>query len=303
MSRVGVLIMAYGTPTTRDDVETYYTRIRHGRPPTPELLADLVRRYDAIGGTSPLTARTTEQLRAVAHALDELAPGRFDARYGAKYEPPLIEETAESMRRDGIREVVGLALAPHSSTMSTGQYMERAQRALGDEVDFRAIGAWWEAPGFLELIAQRVRDALATIPDERRATTDVIFSAHSLPERILAEGDTYPEQLRESARRAAGLAGVTRWDTAWQSAGRTADPWLGPDLLDVLRERRATGVTDVVSCPIGFVSDHLEVLYDIDVEAHELALQIGLHLVRTTSLNDDPAFVEILAGLIVTAAV
>jgi len=294
--------MAYGTPSTRDDVEAYYTRIRHGRAPTPELLADLVRRYDAIGGTSPLALRTADQVRGIAEALETIAPGRFDVRFGSKYEPPLLEDTAAAFRRDGVTSVIGLALAPHSSSMSTDQYMDRAREALGGDIAFTAIGAWWEAPGFLELIARRVRDALEQIPAPRRAATEVLFSAHSLPEKILARGDTYPDQLRDSAERAARLADVTRWDIAWQSAGRTADPWIGPDILMVLRSKYAGGVRDIVSCPIGFVADHLEVLFDIDVEAQGVAKEIGLNLVRTKSLNDDPQFVAILAHVINEAA-
>ena len=299
---IGVLIMAYGTPTTRGDVEAYYTRIRHGRAPTPELLADLVRRYDAIGGTSPLAHRTADQVRGIADVLDDVAPGQFDVRFGSKYEPPLLEATAESFLREGFTSVIGVALAPHSSSMSTDQYMDRARAALGPDVAFSAIGAWWEAPGFLELIARRVREALDTVPAERLDTTEVLFSAHSLPEKILASGDTYPDQLRDSAERAAALAGVVRWDVAWQSAGRTADPWIGPDIRAVLRQKHADGVSDVVSCPIGFVADHLEVLFDIDVEAMGVANEIGLNLVRTRSLNAAPEFVAVLANVIRTVA-
>jgi ferrochelatase len=298
----GVLVMAYGTPTTPDDVEAYYTRIRHGHAPSPEQLADLVFRYNAIGGISPLAQRTSDQVAALAAALEAAAPGEFDVRFGSKYEPPLIEEAAHTLRDDGITRVVGLALAPHSASMSTGQYLSRAREALGGDVEFLAVHAWWETPGFLELIARRVRDVLDTIPGERHPTTEVIFSAHSLPEKILESGDDYPDQLRESARRAAQIAGVTRFDTCWQSAGRTADQWLGPDILDVLRTKRDEGVTDIVSCPIGFVSDHLEVLYDIDIEGQALAHQIGLHLVRTNSLNDDPDFIAVLAHVVQRAA-
>lgn len=298
----GLLIMAYGTPTTPDDVEAYYTRIRYGRAPSPEQLDDLARRYNAIGGTSPLAQRTADQVRGLAAALERLAPGRFDVRFGSKYEPPLLEEIAQSFRDDGVTTVVGLVLAPHSSSMSTDQYMSRALASLGDDVRFIPIGAWWDSPGFLELIAQRVNDALATISPAHAATTEVLFSAHSLPEKILTIGDTYPEQLRESARRAAALAGVTAWDTAWQSAGRTPDPWIGPDILQVLRAKRALGVTDIVSCPIGFVSDHLEVLFDIDIEAQGVALEIGLNLVRTASLNDDPTLMAILANVVLEAS-
>jgi ferrochelatase len=294
----GVLVMAYGTPSSRDGVAAYYTRIRHGRPPSDEQLADLVRRYDAIGGLSPLTRRTLDQVAALATALEARDPGRFDVRFGSKYEPPLIEETAATFRDEGFREVVGLALAPHSSTMSTDQYLSRARAALGDSVDFRGVGAWWEATGFLDLIAQRVTDALARLPEDQRETTEVVFSAHSLPERILAAGDSYPDQLRESAQKAARLAGVTRYDVSWQSAGRTTETWLGPDILDVLAAKAAAGVTCVVSCPIGFVSDHLEVLFDIDVDAQRVAREVGITLERTDSLNDDPAFVAVLADVV-----
>lgn len=294
--------MAYGTPTTPEDVEAYYTRIRHGRPPTPELLADLTRRYDAIGGTSPLAERTAAQVAGIRTALEERFPGRYDVRFGSKYEPPLLEVAAGSFRDEGFETVIGLVLAPHSSTMSTVQYFDRAKVELGERVHFVGIESWWEAPGFLELIAQRVNDALATIPAQRRATTEVLFSAHSLPEKILNVGDTYPEQLRESAVRAAALANVERFDVAWQSAGRTADPWIGPDILQVLREKRAAGVTDIVSCPIGFVADHLEVLFDVDIEAQGVAKEIGLNLVRTASLNDDATFTSILADVVIAAS-
>ena len=296
--KTGVLVMAYGTPTTPDDVEAYYTRIRHGRPPTPELLDELAGRYREIGGTSPLAARTSAQVSALATALEEMHPGTYDVRFGSKYEPPMIEDVAPGFAEDGVTRVIGLVLAPHSSSMSTAQYMERARAALGPSVDFVEIDHWWDVPAFLDVIAARVRHALAQIDPARRSTTEVIFSAHSLPQRILAAGDDYPEQLRASAEAAAARAGLTRWDIAWQSAGRTADPWIGPDILEVLRAKRAAGVTDVVSCPIGFVSDHLEVLYDIDIQAQEVAADIGLHLVRTTSLNDDPDFIAMLADVV-----
>ncbi|MHB8380185.1 MAG: ferrochelatase [Acidimicrobiales bacterium] len=300
--KTGVLVMAHGTPSSPDGIEPFYTRIRRGSPPTPELLADLTRRYLAIGGTSPLTERTVAQVAGVAAALDADAPGAFDVRYGSKFEPPLLEEAAASFWRDGVTRVVGIVLAPHSSSMSTEQYLSRARVALGGDVEFTAVGAWYDAPGFLNLIAQRVKDALATIPASRHQTTEVIFSAHSLPENVVVLGDTYPEQLKESAVLAAEIAGVGSFDVAWQSAGRTADPWLGPDILASLRAKREQGFTDVVSCPIGFVSDHLEVLFDIDIEAQSVAREVGLNLVRTASLNDDPAFMRVLAGVVRTAA-
>ena len=294
--------MAHGTPSSPDGIEAFYTRIRRGHPPTPELLADLTRRYLAIGGVSPLTERTLAQVEEISAALNALSPDTFDVRYGAKFEAPLLEETAARFREDGLQKVIGLVLAPHSSSMSTEQYMTRARAALGDDIEFVAIGAWYDAPGFLDLIARRVNDALATIPASRHATTEVLFSAHSLPEKVVELGDTYPEQLRESAALAAEIAGVQSFDVAWQSAGRTADPWLGPDILVAIREKSARGITDIVSCPIGFVSDHLEVLFDIDIEAQSIAREVGVNLVRTVSLNDDPAFCAVLANLIAAAA-
>ena len=170
--------MAYGTPTTPSDVEAYYTRIRHGRPPTPEQLADLVRRYNAIGGTSPLAKRTADQVAGIASALERSEPGRFEVRFGSKYEPPLLESTANTFRDEGFEKVIGLVLAPHSSSMSTVQYMERAKDALGAGVELVEIGAWYDAPGFLELVASRVNEALEQVPSERKPTTEVIFSAH-----------------------------------------------------------------------------------------------------------------------------
>jgi ferrochelatase len=294
--------MAHGTPSSPEGIEPFYTRIRRGHPPTPELLADLTRRYLAIGGVSPLTERTAAQVTGIAKTLEERHPGAYDVRFGSKFEPPMLEEAAASFRDEGFTKVVGIVLAPHSSSMSTEQYMSRARETLGDNVEFIEIGAWYDAPGFSGLIAQRVNDALDTIPASRHATTEVIFSAHSLPARVVELGDTYPEQLRESAEKAAAQAGVASFDVAWQSAGRTADPWLGPDILVALREKSAAGFTDVISCPIGFVSDHLEVLFDIDIEAQSIAREVGLNLVRTTSLNDDPNFTSILADVVHTAA-
>jgi ferrochelatase len=300
--KTGVLVMAHGTPSSPEGIEPFYTRIRRGHPPTPELLADLTRRYLAIGGVSPLTERTAAQVAGIAAALERDAPDVFDVRFGSKFEPPMLEEPAAAFRDQGFAKVIGIVLAPHSSTMSTDQYMSRARETLGPNVEFVAIGAWYDAPGFLELIASRVHDALATIPATRHETTDVIFSAHSLPQRVVDIGDTYPVQLQESAVLAAEIAGVPSFDVAWQSAGRTSDPWLGPDILDALRQKREDGFTDVVSCPIGFVSDHLEVLFDLDIEAQSVAREIGLNLVRTASLNDDPVFTSILANVIRQAA-
>jgi ferrochelatase len=301
MTTTGVLVMAYGTPASRDEVAPYYTRIRHGRPPSDEQLADLVRRYDAIGGISPLAERTAAQVEGIATALEARAPGGFDVRFGSKYTDPLIEDAAASFVADGITRVVGIALTPHGASMSTGEYLRRAAAGLGDEAELVGIHSWYEAPGFAELLAERVRDALAALPaggDEPL----VLFTAHSLPARILADGDAYPDQLAASAEAIAAAAGVTRFEVAWQSAGRTPEPWIGPDILEVIAGLPTRGITRVVVCPVGFVADHLEVLYDVDVEAQAAAQAAGVALVRTASLNDDPTFLDILAATIERAS-
>ncbi len=311
--RVGVLVMAHGTPATPDEIEPFYTRIRRGRPPTPEQLADLRRRYDAIGGTSPLAARTDAQVAGIAARLHRARPGRFDVRYGAKHTEPSIEEAAAGLVGRGVDRVVGLVLAPHRSSLGSEEYLERAAAEIGrlaPDVPFVPVRQWFDAPGFADLLADRVLAALSSLPADR-GNEKVVFTAHSLPERVVAAGDPYPEQLTRSAELVvdrAGLAdsrqrdaGVT-WQVAWQSAGRTPDPWLGPDILDVIRGLPAAGAGAVVVCPIGFVADHLEILYDLDVEARAVADAAGVAFVRTASLNDDARFLDVLARVVEDAA-
>ncbi|MFN8028275.1 MAG: ferrochelatase [Acidimicrobiia bacterium] len=300
VDRTGVLVMAYGTPASRADVADYYTRIRHGRPPSAEQLDDLVRRYDAIGGISPLAQRTDAQIRALAAELERRHPGGFDVRLGTKYADPSIEDTAAGFMRDGIERVVGLVLAPHGSSMSTGEYFARARAALGDAI-LVPIPHWYDAPGFDRLLAGRVHAAMASLPAPPHDTL-VIFTAHSLPARILDEGDTYPEQVADSAAAVAAAAGIDRFEVAWQSAARTPEPWIGPDILEVLGGLPGRGVDRVVICPIGFVSEHLEVRYDIDIAAREVADAHGVAMVRTRSLDDDPAFIALLASVTEDAA-
>jgi ferrochelatase len=290
--------MAYGTPTTPDDVAAYYTRIRHGRPPSQEQLDDLTRRYNALGGTSPLAARTAAQVTAVRDELDRRHRGEYDVRFGSKYEPPLIEDAAQSFVEDGVTRVVALVLAPHESSMSTAQYLARASDSLGANAELVSVHSWWNHPKFISLIGERVRRAVASIPGDRRERVSIYFTAHSLPQRILAAGDRYPEQLAESAALAAMAAGVSDYSLAWQSAGRTEEPWLGPDIRDAIREEARRGTSHVLVCPIGFVSDHLEVLYDLDLEATAVAAECGMTFSRTASLNDDPTFIALLCDLV-----
>jgi ferrochelatase len=299
---VGVLVMAHGTPHTAAEIAPFYTRIRRGRPPSPEQLADLERRYAAIGGLSPLTERTLAQVEAVRAELSRRAPGRYVVAYGAKHTEPLIEDAAAAVARAGADPVIGLVLTPHGSSMGSQEYLTRADAALARTCPFVAVPPWYAEPDFVTLVAERVTEALAGIGvGHDQSRYPVVFTAHSLPERIRAMGDTYPEQLQESAALVAAAAGIARWQVAWQSAGRTPEPWLGPDVRDVVRQLAADdseGVDGVVVCPIGFVADHLEVLYDLDVELAAVATEVGLLFTRTASLNDDPRFIGVLADVI-----
>ena len=285
----GVLVMAYGTPASADDVAAYYTHIRRGRPPTDEQLADLARRYEAIGGASPLRARTEAQVACIAHALGD----GWDVALGYKHASPFIEDAASSLSSHD--HVVGLVLAPHYSALSVGEYLERASAVVPQLTPVRS---WHLADGYLDALATRVRDAMVTMPPG----TEVVFTAHSLPERVRAMGDPYADQITQTALVVAERAGVEPWSTAWQSAGRTPEPWLGPDILDVIRAKATAGVPGVLVCPCGFVSDHLEVLYDLDVDAARVAAERGMAFARTASLNDDPAFIALLARLVRDAA-
>ncbi|PZS23546.1 MAG: ferrochelatase [Acidimicrobiales bacterium] len=299
---MGVLVMAYGTPASPQEVASFYTDVRRGRPPPPDLLADLVRRYDAIGGISPLAERTRAQCQGLQGALDRAAEGRFRVFFGAKHARPFIEEAVTAMSAAGLERGVGLVLAPHFSALSVGQYIERARAASeGTELQLSFVESWHLAPGLIELLAERLTSALATLPDDLGGA-EVLVTAHSLPSRILAMGDPYPEQLRATAEAVCERAGIDRWRLAWQSAGRTAEPWIGPDILEVIRGLPAEAARAVAVCPAGFTSDHLEVLYDIDIEARRVAEEVGLVLTRTASLNDDPRFLATLAQVVMAAA-
>lgn len=297
--RTGVLLMAYGTPRQADEIEPYYTDIRRGRPPTPELLADLVRRYEAIGGLSPLAQRTEAQRAALQRALDAIEPGRYEVALGLKHAAPSVEDGLRGLTRGGVEEVVGLVLAPHYSAFSVGQYLERAEAAGAAEgVGVTGIRSWHLQPAYLEFLVAAVRRQLVDLP----TATTVLFTAHSLPERILAARDPYPEQLQATAAVVAERAGlaVSAWDVAWQSAGRTPEPWLGPDVLAAIDRLADRGDVDgVLVCACGFVADHLEVLYDLDIEARGRAVGRGLAFARTACVNDDREVMKGLAGLVV----
>ena len=290
-----VLVMAYGTPASLDEIEPYYTDIRGGRAPSEEHLAELTGRYRAIGGRSPLREITRAQATGIGERVG--AP----AYVGMKHAAPFIADAVARMNSEGIERAVGLVLAPHYSTMSVGDY-ERRARAAADDVGWDGgltmIESWHDEDGYIELLTERVHTALGKLSAEARAGATVVFTAHSLPTRILETDDPYPRQLDETAQLVAEGAGLERWQVAWQSAGETSDKWLGPDICEVLVELAAKDVAGVVVCPCGFVADHLEVLYDIDIEAKALAVDLEIELVRTASPNDDPAFLDTLAGLV-----
>jgi len=280
-----VVLMAYGSPERLADVPAYYADIRGGRPIAPERLADLVERYRRLGieDSSPLNA-ITEQTRAALEA--ELDLPVFT---GMKHWRPRIAEAAEAALAGGAREIAGLVLAPHYSALSIKGYREQLEQALAGRAELRFVDSWHDEPGFVELLADKVRGTQA----------HVVFTAHSLPERILSTGDPYKDQLLETAELVASAAGLAdAWSFSFQSESPTGEPWLGPDILDHLRALHDRGVTEVLLCPVGFVSDHLEIRWDLDVEAKELAQELGLGLDRIEMPNDDPAFVRTLAGIV-----
>ena len=291
----GVLVMAYGTPRDRDDIEAYYTDIRRGRPPTPEQLADLVARYDAIGGTFPLRAATEQQRDALAAALEAREPGGFAVAIGTRHSTPSIEDGVHELVAAGASRLIGLVLAPHFSRLSIGAYADRVAKAAAESgVDVDVIESWHLLPAYVSFLAGAVRDALQRVP----AGSDVLFTAHSLPARIVDDGDPYPAQLAETAAAVAQAAGLENWSVGWQSAGRTPEPWLGPDVLEEIRARAGRGAAGLVVCPCGFVADHLEVAYDLDIEAAGLAQSLGLPFARTATVGSAPDVMAALADLV-----
>jgi len=282
--KAAVVLMAYGSPERLSDVPAYYADIRGGRPIAPENLADLVERYRRLGieDSSPLNA-ITEQTRVALE--DELDVPVFT---GMKHWMPQIADAAEAALGSGAEEIVGLVLAPHYSALSIAGYREQLERALGGRAGLRFIESWHEEPGFVELLADRVSGA----------DGHVVFTAHSLPARILDLGDPYKDQLLETSRLVADVSGVSDWSFSFQSESRTGEPWLGPDILDHLESLRGRGVERVLVCPVGFVSDHLEIRWDLDVEAQEKAAELGMQLERIEMPNADPTFVRTLAGIV-----
>jgi protoporphyrin/coproporphyrin ferrochelatase len=276
-----VILMAYGSPSRAEDIPAYYADIRGGRHVTLEAVAELEERYRRIGGSSPLNEITERQRAALE---DELG---IPVYVGMRHWHPRIAEAVEHAVADGVTRITGIVLAPHFSRMSVGEYHRQLAEACGDRVELAFVASYHAHPPFIELLAERVGDTDA----------HVVFTAHSLPERIREQDDPYEEQLLETSKLVADRVGLDSWSFAFQSASPTGEPWLGPDILDELERLHAEGIGKVLVAPIGFVADHLEILWDIDVEAREKAAELSMDLERTESLNDDPAFIRVLAAL------
>ena len=289
--RVAVLLMAYGGPESLDEVEPYLRDVRGGRPTAPEFVQEIRQRYARIGGRSPIRELTEAQAAGVRQALGE----RFAVYVGMRHWHPYIRDVVEQIVTDGHRRVVGIVLAPHYSAMSVGAYEKQLLEAAAGRLEPVLVRRWGDHPKFLDAVAARVAQALQRFPTP--GAVQVLFTAHSLPERILATGDPYPDELRASAAAVAQRAGLAQWRLAYQSAGATPEPWLGPEAGAVMTELAGQGHRAFLIVPIGFVCDHVEVLYDVDVMYRELAGRLGVQLERTTSLNDDALLVGALAEI------
>ncbi len=301
---IGILFMAYGGPDRLKDIPGYLADIRAGRTTSKALIEEITRNYRLIGGSSPLLDLTIETTRAVTDLLNPPnGPTCFEPYLGMRHWTPWIEETVGQMIEDGITRSVSVVLAPQYSRMSIAKYQKKIDAGLNfyrGQIDFSHIQSYHDDPGLIDAFAKRVHIGLERFPEEDRASVHVIFSAHSLPTRILKENDPYPTQCYETAALVAKAAGLTpdQWSGCYQSEGRSPEPWLGPQLEDYLVELAGKGIRNVVSIPVGFVSDHVEVLYDIDIEAQAVAKEHHMRLERPPSLNSDPLFVETLARLI-----
>ena len=291
--------MAYGSPNRLDEVEAYFTDIRGGRRPSPEEVAELSARYAQVGIPTPLLEVSRRLAEKVERGLNQSGVDRFTARVGMKHWTPRIHTALEELEQAGVDQVVGLVLAPHYSRIGTGGYQARVDRALAEskrQVSLDFIQSWFALPGYLEAVAENVQTALRAFPDA--ATATVVFTAHSLPSRILDEGDPYRDQLLQSSELIARLVPAREWRFSFQSQSHTGEPWLGPDLLDTLAELAASGRRRVVVAPVGFIADHLEILYDIDIEAREKARDLGIELKRIQMLNDDSRLADALTELV-----
>ncbi|MGE1106326.1 ferrochelatase [Bacillus wiedmannii] len=298
--KIGLLVMAYGTPESLDDVEAYYTHIRHGHKPSEEALQDLIRRYKAIGGISPLAKITKEQAHKLTDSMNKIFKEyEFTCYLGLKHIAPFIEDAVEEMKKDGIEQAISIVLAPHYSTFSIKAYNDRAIR-LSEEIGgpvIEPIEQWCDEPKFISYWTEQLKETFTKIEDKEKAV--VIFSAHSLPEKIIAAGDPYVEQLQHTADLIAEAADIPNYTTGWQSAGNTPDPWIGPDVQDLTRDLfEKHGYESFVYCPVGFVAEHLEVLYDNDYECKVVTDELNVAYFRPNMPNSQSVFIDCLAEIV-----
>jgi ferrochelatase len=297
---MGLLVMAYGTPYKEEDIERYYTHIRHGRKPAPEMLQDLKDRYEAIGGISPLAKITVEQGEKLEQHLNNIQDDtEFKLYIGLKHIEPFIEDAVKQMHDDGITEAVSIVLAPHFSTFSVKSYNGRAKEEaekLG--ITITSIESWYTEPKFITYWADRVKETYEIMKPAEKETAVLVVSAHSLPEKIIANGDPYPQQLQETADLIAEAAGVKDYVIGWQSAGNTPEPWLGPDVQDLTRDLYKNGHKTFVYIPVGFVADHLEVLFDNDYECKVVTDELGASYYRPEMPNARHEFISCLGTVV-----
>jgi ferrochelatase len=292
--KIGVLVMAYGGPDSLDDIPGYLADIRSGRPTTPTVLEEITNNYRLIGGKSPLLEFTQKQVSSIASYLD---PEKYKFYIGMRHWTPWVEETIRDMIHDGIEQAISIVMTPQFSKLSVAKYQQKIKAGLemyrGD-IDFAHIESYHDEPGLIQALANRVNEGVERWDQPERANVHVVFSAHSLPVRIMKMGDPYDSQLRETAALAAEKAGLmeNQWSWSYQSAGRSPEPWLGPQIEDYLPELAKQGIKNVVSIPVGFVCDHVEILFDIDIQAQQVAKEIGMRLERPAALNTDPLFIE-----------
>lgn len=299
----GLLVMAYGTPYKEEDIERYYTHIRHGRKPSQEHIDDLTERYRAIGGISPLAKMTKAQAEALCARLNEVQDEvEYKLFIGLKHIEPFVEDAVEAMVNEGITEAVSIVLAPHFSTFSIKSYNGRAKEAaekLGGTLNITSVEAWYDEPKFIEFWKQAVNGELAKMTEEERKTSCLIVSNHSLPEKIKLAGDPYEEQLIETARLIEAASNIENVEIGWQSAGKTPEPWLGPDVQDLTKELfEQKGYKSFIYTPVGFVTEHLEVLYDNDIECKVVCDEIGANYYRPTMPNTHPLFIDAMVDAI-----
>jgi protoporphyrin/coproporphyrin ferrochelatase len=287
-AKAAVLLMAHGTPESLDDMPEYLRLVRGGRPPSPELVEEMRHHYDAIGGRSPLTAITQAQADALRA---RLGPDLLVA-VGMRNWRPFISDALADLAAAGATRVIGIPLAPQFSTMSVQKYIDAAAAALPAGVQFHPVRSYSTHPQLLQAFAERVQDAPPA------ADEDVVFTAHSLPARVIQAGDTYAEEVAATARGVADRSGIDDYSLAYQSAGRTPEPWIGPDLNELIRARAHAGRRRLLAVPIGFVCDHTEILFDIDIQAAATARACGVTLRRTGSLNTSPTFIAMLEDLV-----